>query len=534
MVSTKKNNFRVFQEPLKMTTIKPCVLIILDGWGINHPGPANAVSVARMPFLNKLKSENSETQLLCSGEAVGLPKGIMGNSEVGHLNIGAGRIVYQGLLRIDMAIKDGSFFENEAFVNVMEKVKHNGSALHLMGLVSDAGVHSQLAHLKALLDLAGKKGLSKVFVHGILDGRDTPPDSGVGYVGELQKYLESTQNGRIASICGRYYAMDRDTRWDRTQQAYRLYTLGEGVKETDPVAAVKNAYARGETDEFVKPVVLVDRSGNPIKTVSDQDGIIFFNFRPDRARQITRAFTQPAFDFFKREKTPQLTDFVCMAMYDEKFTLPIAFGPVHLKKILGEVISESGLNQLRIAETEKYAHVTYFFNGGEEKAFPNEDRVLVPSPREVPTYDKKPQMSAYEVADKAAALIESGKYHLVVMNFANLDMVGHTGIMEAAVKACEAVDQCVEKVATAALIKGYAVLVTADHGNAEQMKEANGHVHTAHTLNPVPLVLVGHEDKNVSLQPGVLGDIAPTILDIMGIEKPKEMTGKSLIQSASP
>ncbi|MCU0598395.1 MAG: 2,3-bisphosphoglycerate-independent phosphoglycerate mutase [Desulfobacterales bacterium] len=515
------------------TIIKPCALIILDGWGINEPGKSNAVSVAQMPFINKLKAENPNTRLLCSGEAVGLPKGIMGNSEVGHLNIGAGRIVYQGLLRIDMAIKDGSFFENDAFLNAMEKVKQNGSALHLMGLVSDAGVHSQLAHLLALLDLSKKKGLSNVYVHAILDGRDTPPDSGIGYVGQLQAYLESNKTGRIASICGRYYAMDRDTRWDRTQQAFRLYTLGEGIKESDPVAAVKNAYARGETDEFVKPVVMVDQTGTPVKTVSDQDGIIFFNFRPDRARQITRAFTQPDFDFFKREKTPKLAEFVCMAMYDEKFTLPIAFGPVHLKQILGEAISARGLNQLRIAETEKYAHVTYFFNGGEEKSFPNEDRVLVPSPREVPTYDKKPEMSAYEVADKAAALIDSGKYHLVVMNFANLDMVGHTGILEAAVKACEAVDRCVEKVVAAALGKGYTVLVTADHGNAEQMKDPNGHIHTAHTLNPVPLILVGHENKNVSLEPGVLGDIAPTILNIMGIEKPAAMTGKSLIHSES-
>ncbi len=516
-----------------MPTIKPCVLIILDGWGISDPGKSNAVSVARMPFINKLMAENPHTRLLCAGEAVGLPKGIMGNSEVGHLNIGAGRIVYQGLLRIDMAIKDGSFFENEAFLHVMEKVKQNNSALHLMGLVSDAGVHSQMSHLMALLDLARIKGLPDVYVHAILDGRDTPPDSGMGYIHQLQQFMESKNIGRIASICGRYYAMDRDTRWERTEQAHRLYTLGEGIREKDPVMAVEHAYGRGETDEFVKPVVMVDDAGNPVKTVCDGDGIIFFNFRPDRARQITRAFTEPNFTFFKREKTPALADFVCMAMYDEKFTLPIAFGPVHLKQILGEVISAHGLNQLRIAETEKYAHVTYFFNGGEEKAFPNEDRVLVPSPRDVPTYDKKPEMSAYEVADKAAALIESGKYHLVVMNFANLDMVGHTGVLEAAVKACEAVDRCVEKVVTVALGKGYTVLVTADHGNAEQMQEPNGHIHTAHTVNPVPLVLVGYPDKSVSLQPGVLGDIAPTILHIMGIEKPKEMTGKSLILPGS-
>jgi len=512
-----------------MTQIKPCVLIILDGWGIYKPGNTNAVSVAKMPFLNKLMAENPRTQLLCSGEAVGLPIGIMGNSEVGHLNIGAGRIVYQGLLRIDKAIENGFFFQNRAFNDIMDKVKANRSALHLMGLTSDAGVHSQLAHLFALVDMACQKGLTEIYVHAILDGRDTPPDSGVRYVEKLQKFLESKRIGRIASICGRYYAMDRDTRWDRTEKAFRLYTLGEGIKEKNPVTAVKNAYARGETDEFVCPVVMTDDKGNPIKTVSDKDGIIFFNFRPDRARQITRAFTEPGFDFFKKEKSPQLCEFVCMALYDEHFTLPVAFGPVHLSNILGEVISHAGLNQLRIAETEKYAHVTYFFNGGEEKAFPNEDRHLVPSPREVPTYDKKPEMSAYIVAEKAASLIESGKYHLVVMNFANLDMVGHTGILEAAVKACEAVDQCAEKVVTAAIRKGYAVLVTADHGNAEQMREENGQMHTAHTLNPVPLVLAGYENKKVQLRPGVLGDIAPTILQVMGIEKPAEMTGKSLI-----
>lgn len=510
--------------------MNPCVLMILDGWGIAAPGKANAVSMAKMPFLNKLMYECPHTKLLCSGEAVGLPSGIMGNSEVGHLNIGAGRVVYQGLLRIDMSIKDGSFYENEAFISVMEKVKQRKSALHLMGLASDAGVHSQLAHLFALLDMATQKGLSEVYIHAILDGRDTPPDSGMGYIKQLKDYLDLKKNGKIASICGRYYAMDRDTRWERTQEAYRLYTLGNGVKETDPVAAVKNAYARGESDEFVHPVVMVDEKGNPVKTVSDQDGIIFFNFRPDRARQITRAFTDPGFDFFKKEKSPKICDLVCMTQYDEHFTLPVAFSPVHLKNILGEVVSSQGLYQLRIAETEKYAHVTYFFNGGEENAFPNEDRCLVPSPREVPTYDKKPEMSAYEVAEKAVSFIESAKYQLVVMNFANLDMVGHTGVLAAAIKACEAVDRCVEKVVTAAAAKGYTVLVTADHGNAEQMLEKNGHVHTAHTLNPVPLVLVGDGSKNNNLRPGVLGDIAPTILDIMGIKKPSQMTGTSLIQ----
>ena len=507
----------------------PCVLMILDGWGIAGPNDnGNAVAMAKTPFLDRIFKKHPNTRLLCSGKAVGLPDGIMGNSEVGHMNIGAGRIVYQGLLRIDVAIKDGTFFDNEALCSVMSKVKGKGSALHLIGLVSDGGVHSQLTHLFALIDMAIQKGLTEIYIHAILDGRDTPPDSGVKYIKSLQAYLDSQKTGRIASICGRYYAMDRDTRWDRTEKAYRLYTLGEGVKEQDPVAAIEHAYMRNETDEFVKPVIMVKDNGNPVKTVSDNDGIIFFNFRPDRARQITRAFTEPGFNQFKKEKTIDLCDFVCMALYDESFTLPVAFPPVHLEKVLGEVVSAQGLNQLRIAETEKYAHVTYFFNGGEEKPFPNEDRHLVPSPRDVATYDQKPEMSAYAVADKTVSFIQSEKYQMIVLNFANLDMVGHTGIIEAAVMACETVDQCAEKVVTAALDKGGTVLVTADHGNAEKMKDENNQPFTAHTLNPVPLVLVSNNMKNIRLKEGVLGDIAPTILEIMGIEKPAEMTGNTL------
>lgn len=507
------------------------MLLILDGWGIGALNDTNAIYMAKMPFLDQLKKDYPATRLSCSGKAVGLPDKIMGNSEVGHLNIGAGRIVYQGLMRIDMAIKDGSFFDNDALSTVMSTVIKRQSALHLMGLVSDAGVHSQLSHLFALIEMAAKKGVTKIYIHVILDGRDTPPDSGVGYVSELQKFLDLKKTGAIASMCGRYYAMDRDTRWDRTQKAYQLYTTGDGICETDPVVAVKNAYNRDETDEFVKPVIIVDEKGAPLKIVSDKDGIIFFNFRPDRARQITRAFTDPDFDHFQRKKTPALCDFVCMSLYDESFTLPVAFRPVHINNVLGEVVSRQGLNQLRIAETEKYAHVTYFFNGGEEKAFPNEDRHLVPSPRDVDTYDKKPEMSAYEVAEKTVSFIDSEKYQMIVLNFANLDMVGHTGDIEAAVKAGNAVDQCVEQVVTAALKKGGTVLVTADHGNAEKMKEDNGQIHTAHTLNQVPLVLVSKEKKTVRLREGVLGDIAPTMLEIMDIEKPVEMTGTSLIVS---
>lgn len=507
----------------------PCVLMILDGWGIGALNDTNAIYMAKTPFLDQIKKDYPATRLSCSGKAVGLPDRIMGNSEVGHLNIGAGRIVYQGLMRIDMAIKDGSFFDNDALSAVMSTVKKRQSALHFMGLVSDAGVHSQLSHLFALIEMAAKKGVTKIYVHVILDGRDTPPDSGIGYISELQKFLDLKKTGTIASVCGRYYAMDRDTRWDRTEKAYRLYTTGDGICETDPVIAVKNAYNRDETDEFVKPVIMVDERGAPLKTISDNDGIIFFNFRPDRARQITRAFTDPEFDHFQRKKKPDLCDFVCMTLYDESFTLPVAFAPVHIDNVLGEVVSRQGLNQLRIAETEKYAHVTYFFNGGEEKAFPNEDRHLVPSPRDVDTYDQKPEMSAYTVAEKTVSSIDSEKYHMIILNFANLDMVGHTGDIEAAIKASKAVDQCVKQVVTAVIKKGGTVLVTADHGNAEKMKEDNGHIHTAHTLNQVPLVLVSEEKKTVRLREGVLGDIAPTMLEIMGIDQPTEMSGTSLI-----
>ena len=507
----------------------PCVLMILDGWGIGDDNDANAVAVADTPFLDHMMAEYPRTRLLCFGPAVGLPEGIMGNSEVGHMNIGAGRIVYQGLLRIDKAIENGAFFENEAFIDLMGKVKKHQSGLHLMGLVSDGGVHSQLNHLFALVEMAIRQGISDIFIHAILDGRDTPPDSGLEYIAALQHFLKEKGAGQIASICGRYYAMDRDTRWDRTKEAYRLYTEGSGIREIDPVMAVKNAYARGETDEFVKPVILTAESGAPLKTVSDNDGMIFFNFRPDRARQITRAFTEPGFDKFAKKVSPALCGFVCMALYDETFPLPVAFPPVHLTKLLGEVVSNHGFHQLRIAETEKYAHVTYFFNGGEETPFPNEDRRLVPSPREVATYDLKPEMSAYAVAEKAVEYIASDKYQMIVLNFANLDMVGHTGVFSAAVKACEVVDRCAEKVVAAVLEKNGTVLLTADHGNAEKMKDENNQPFTAHTLNPVPLVLISHDRKQVTLREGVLGDIAPTMLEIMGIAQPPEMTGHSLI-----
>ncbi|WP_281492004.1 2,3-bisphosphoglycerate-independent phosphoglycerate mutase [Desulfosarcina cetonica] len=433
---------------------KTHMLIILDGWGIGIDEPTNAVQMADTPYLDRLLATYPSTRLLCSGKDVGLPAGIMGNSEVGHLNIGAGRIVYQDLMRIDTAIEDGSFFENPQLLAVLDAVAKGDKALHLMGLVSDGGVHSQLTHLFALLDLARRKGLKRVYVHAILDGRDTPPDSGVGYLKQLVAHCTAIGAGAVASICGRYYAMDRDKRWDRVERAYRLYTEGEGHAENDPLSAVQAAYARGETDEFVQPVAIVGDDGRPVATVNDGDGVIFFNFRADRAREITRAFTEKGFSGFTRRVVPTLVNYTTMTLYEEDFDLPMVFGPVHLDKILGEVVSQAGLNQLRIAETEKYAHVTYFFNGGEETPFANEDRCLIPSPREVATYDQKPEMSAPQVADEVVARLDSGKYDLIILNFANMDMVGHSGVLAAAIKACETVDRCLEKVLDKLLAQG--------------------------------------------------------------------------------
>jgi 2,3-bisphosphoglycerate-independent phosphoglycerate mutase len=508
---------------------KPCLLMILDGWGIGSAGEGNAVRLARTPFLDKLAASYPTTRLQCAGLAVGLPEGIMGNSEVGHLNIGAGRIVYQDLLRIDRAIADGSFSRNEVLTTVMSAVGERRSALHLLGLVSDGGVHSQLDHLLALVDMACQKGLERVFIHAILDGRDTPPDSGVGYLTRLRKHLEAIGCGKIATVCGRYYAMDRDSRWERIEKAYRLYVQGEGRTVRDPIAAVTDSYLREESDEFVRPIVVTDANHAPLTMVAEGDGVIFFNFRADRAREITRAFTVPDFDGFHREVVPNLCGYVCMTRYDEKLTLPVAYPPVHLTGLLGEVISLKGLRQLRIAETEKYAHVTYFFNGGEEKPFRFEDRCLIPSPREVATYDLKPEMSAAEVT---AALIErltSNSYDLIVLNFANMDMVGHTGILGAAVKACETVDRCVRQIVERVTGLGGIAMITADHGNSEKMIDERGGAHTAHTLNPVPFILVDDSRRDAGLRPGVLADIAPTILHIMGVEKPPQMTGTSLL-----
>ncbi len=507
-----------------------CMLMILDGWGINPEAKGNAVAMAKTPVLDELFRRHPATRLSCAGEAVGLPAGVMGNSEVGHLNLGAGRVVFQDLMRINSAISDGTFFQNPAFLEVMASVKQGGSTLHLMGLSSDSGVHSDLSHLYALLELAVRQGIEKVFVHVITDGRDSPPDSGIGYVRKIRAAIDRVGVGTIATICGRYYAMDRDKRWERNEKAYHLYTRGDGIRETDPMKAVEAAYGRGETDEFIQPVALVNGAGDPLGIMRDGDGVIFFNFRADRARQITRALTDSDFAEFRRDVFPRLCGFVCMSLYDETFTLPIAFPPVTMQNILGEVISRSGRKQLRIAETEKYAHVTYFFNGGEETAFPGEDRCLVPSPREVATYDLKPEMSAREVTRKLLNRMSSGEYALIVVNFANMDMVGHTGVLNAAIKACETVDTCVGEIIGKLKSMGGAALVTADHGNAEKMVDINGNPHTAHTLDPVPLILVDDSRNGERLREGVLGDIAPTILEIMGLEKPVEMTGRSLIE----
>ncbi len=540
-------------------TPKPVMLMILDGWGLREENPANAVMAAHTPNLDHLIATCPQAHLITCGESVGLPAGIMGNSEVGHLNIGAGRIVYQDLLRIDNAIKDGSFFENEAINAIMDRVQSSDKTLHLMGLVSDGGVHSQLTHLIALVRLAKQKGLQRVAIHAILDGRDTPPDSGIGYLKTLNEALAEIGLGRIATLCGRFYAMDRDKRWERVERAHALYTQGQGRIASDAITAIQSAYGDGQSDEFVEPVVIQSDDDAAGTVIGDGDGIIFFNFRGDRAREISRAFTDPDFDGFNRPVQPELCGYLCLTLYEENLDLPVAFPPQHLTGILGEVISARGLHQLRIAETEKYAHVTYFFNGGEETPFKGEDRLLIPSPRDVPTYDHKPEMSAVAVTEAVLERIAGGTYDLIVLNFANMDMVGHTGVFDAAVKAVETVDTCVGRIVEAVQSRRGALFITADHGNAERMADDEGNPHTAHTTNPVRLLLVdagcepaeGCESaegrktaegrkaaggpktaggrKAVQLKDGKLGDIAPTILAIMGLPQPAEMTGESLL-----
>ena len=503
---------------------KPVVLLIMDGFGLDWPSEYNAVSTANTPNLDALYRSCPYTTLQASGEDVGLPAGQIGNSEVGHTNIGAGRVVYQILPRISNAIADGSFFENPAYVAAVDKAVQTGHPVHVLGLLSDGGVHSHITHIQAFIELCRRRGASQCWVHALLDGRDVPPASGAGYVKQLRDYCQAIGYGRIATVQGRYWGMDRDKNWDRVEKGYRAMVCGEGVQNDDAVAAVEASYAAGVTDEFVEPVVC-DAAG----CIGEGDTVVFINFRPDRARQLTWAFNQKDFSGFERPKGYFPVNYVCTAQYDESMTeLPVAFPPETIENTFGEYVSANGLRQLRVAETEKYAHVTFFFNGGVERVSPGEDRILVPSPKEYATYDLIPEMSAYKVTENVVDGIASGKYDTVIVNLANCDMVGHTGVMQAAVKAVETVDTCVGRITEAVRQQGGVLLITADHGNADRMLAADGTPHTAHTVNPVPLILVGAE-AGTSLRPGRLADLAPTMLYLMGLPQPAEMTGKNLI-----
>jgi 2,3-bisphosphoglycerate-independent phosphoglycerate mutase len=505
----------------------PTLLLILDGWGLAPAGPGNAVSEAKTPALDRLLAEYPATTLACSGRSVGLPDGFMGNSEVGHMNIGAGRVVYQDMTRIDMAVEDGSLADNPVLADLARASLAAGGRIHLMGLVSDGGVHSHVRHVKALVEAFAALGQTDLCIHALLDGRDTPPQSGVDHVGDLDRHLRDTGAGRIVSLIGRFYAMDRDKRWERVAEAYAALTEGKGEPFSDPVAAVAAAYAVGQTDEFVKPRVLAGGDG----VIRDGDAVFFFNFRADRAREITSALTRDDFDGFTRAVRPKLSGFATMTEYDGTFGLPVAFGPVAVTDVLGEVYSRAGLTQLRLAETEKYAHVTYFLNCGREEPFPGEERRLVPSPRDVATYDLKPGMSAVGVTDVLLGELDKG-YSLAVVNLANCDMVGHTGVLAAAIAAVETVDACVDRIVPAALAAGWRVCVTADHGNAEEMVAPGGGPMTAHTLNPVRLILVDPGRKDARLAPGKLGDIAPTLLTLAGLPVPEAMTGTCLVETS--
>lgn len=505
---------------------EPVMLIILDGFGIGKDYPGNAIKLAKTPNLDRYMREYPNTTLEASGLAVGLPEGQMGNSEVGHLNIGAGRIVYQDFTRISKSIEDGDFFEKEEFIKAIENAKKHNSKVHLIGLVSKGGVHSHIKHLYALLELMKQHDFYNVFIHVILDGRDVSPTAGKDDVRELMDKIKELGVGKIATVSGRYYAMDRDKRWDRTKLAYDAYTLGIGNVDTDPVAAVEKSYKENITDEFIIPTVIKE-DNKPVATVDDNDSIIFFNFRPDRARQITRAFVDEDFDGFNREKKVN-TFYVTMTEYDRTIkNVIVAFKEQTLENTLGEYISKKGLKQLRIAETEKYAHVTFFFNGGVEVPNENEDRVLIPSPK-VATYDLQPEMSAKEVKDEVIKRLNMDVYDLIILNFANPDMVGHTGDVSATVKAIETIDSCLGEIVDLLIAKGGKALITADHGNAEMLiDEKDGSPITSHTTNRVPLIFIG--DKDVKLREGILADLAPTLLDLLGLDKPEEMTGKSLI-----
>lgn len=501
---------------------KPTLLAILDGFGLTNHVEGNAVAAANTPNIDKYVEMYPHTKIGASGMAVGLPDGQMGNSEVGHLNIGAGRIVYQSLTKITKSINDGDFFTNPALVKAVNNVKENGGALHLMGLLSPGGVHSHIDHLKGLIDLAKKNDIKEVYVHGFLDGRDVAPASALEYIAEIENYMNEVGVGKIATLSGRYYAMDRDNRWERVELAYNAMVLGEGETATSAVEAVEKSYHDNKTDEFVLPTV-IDKAG----TIKNGDSVVFFNFRPDRAREITRAINDRQFDGFKRN-TLNLV-FVTMTEYDSTLEgVEVAFGPEVLTNTLGEFLAKNGLNQLRIAETEKYAHVTFFFNGGVEEPNANEDRQIVASPK-VATYDLKPEMSAYELTETLVGKINEDKYDVIILNFANPDMVGHTGVFDAAKKAVEAVDECLGKVVDAVLAKEGRVFVTADHGNAEQMIDySTGKAMTAHTTGPVPFIYIAKDAKPLR-EGGKLADIAPTMIEAMGLEKPVEMTGESLI-----
>ena len=501
----------------------PVALLIMDGFGINPSDYGNAIQAAKTPNLDRYFANCPNTIIGASGLDVGLPDGQMGNSEVGHTNMGAGRIVYQQLVKITKSIQDGDFFENPALKAAMQNAKDKGTALHLMGLLSPGGVHSHMTHMYGLVEMAKRFGLQKVYVHAFLDGRDVPPSSAAEYMEEAVAELNKIGLGKIGVISGRFYAMDRDNAWDRVEKAYAALVYGEGVQEDDPVQAIKNSYANGVTDEFMIPAVVTKDA-----KITKNDSVIFFNFRPDRARQLTRAFVDPEFKGFERKNGCFPVHFVCMAQYDAAMpNVSVAFPPEELTMTLGEYLSKCGKTQLRIAETQKYAHVTFFFNGGEEKQFEGEERILIQSP-DVETFDLKPEMSAYEVTEAVLKEIAADKFDAIILNFANCDMVGHTGIFDAAVQAVQAVDDCIGQVTEAITAKGGKVIITADHGNADKMMEPDGAPFTAHTTNPVPVIVVGSKYKKLR-EGGVLADLAPTMLQLMELPQPKEMTGKSLI-----
>jgi len=508
---------------------RPLVLIILDGWGYSENPQFNAIAQATTPIWDDLWAHSPHILLEASGLAVGLPEGQMGNSEVGHLNLGAGRVVYQDYTRISLAIKDGSFYKNPNLINAIKGATQNNAAVHIFGLLSDGGVHSHEEHLIAMFELAEMQGAEKIYFHAFLDGRDTPPQSAAVWIEKVEKCFKKLEKGRFATISGRYYAMDRDKRWDRVEKAYRAIVDADGeFSAPNAMIALENAYARGENDEFVKPTII-----EPAVKMENGDAVIFMNFRADRARQITRAFIEENFNDFQRTRFPKLSNFVCLTEYNKDFNTPLAFPPQSLNNVLGEVISKQGLKQLRIAETEKYAHVTFFFNGGEEKVYEGEERILVQSPK-VATYDLKPEMSAPEVTEKLIAAIEENKYDVIICNFANTDMVGHTGFLDAAIKAVETVDSCLGKIISAIEKQGGEILITADHGNVEKLFDLEtNQPHTAHTTNLVPFIYVGKRQIVFTQTQGILADVAPTMLNLMAISIPQEMTGTPLIEMVS-